>query len=184
MTIISKNVPEHKRFCLRQIHGNCLERLGVMNEGGGYAIIDCNAQPREGDIVHCSEIPGQINGVLKQVKEINGDSIIVGTAYNDKSKDYTFEAAEIYGVVTETYGAIFGFREYVRDEPIFTLEEVNPSVRTYNCLKRSGINTLNELSDYSEMDLKRVRNLGPKCYEEVIELCKLYGISLKGSKEE
>jgi DNA-directed RNA polymerase alpha subunit len=34
------------------------------------------------------------------------------------------------------------------------------------------------------MDLKRVRNLGPVCYEEIIELCKQYGISLKGAKEE
>lgn len=184
MTIISRDVPEHKRFCLEKIHGSCLEKLGVKNEGGGYAIIDRNAKPRVGDIVHCSQIVGQINGVLKHVKEINGDSIIVGTAYYDETKNFTFEAAEIYGVVTETYGAIFGFREYVRNKPVITLEEVNPSVRTYNCLKRSGINTLNELSEYSEMDLRRVRNLGPKCYEEIIELCKQYGISLKGAKEE
>lgn len=179
MTVICRDVPEYKRFQLRRIYGNCLEKLGVMNEGGGYAIIDCNAKPRVGDIVHCSKIVGQINGLLKHVKEITGDSIIVGTAYYDETKDFTFEAAEIYGVVTETYGAIFGFREYVRDKPVITLEEVSPSVRTYNCLKRSGINTLNELSEYSHRELMRVRNLGLKCYEEVIELCKQYGISLK-----
>lgn len=114
MTIICSKKPPKKRFSICGIYGNCLEKLGVKNEGGGYAIIDHNATVKIGDIVHCSKISGQIGGYLKQVKEINGDSIIVGTAYFDESKDFQFEAAEIWGVVIETYGKIFSFRDYVR----------------------------------------------------------------------
>ncbi len=114
MTIICSKNPPKKRFAIHPIHGNCLEKLGVKNNGGGYAIIDHNATVKVGDIVHCGKVTGQIGGYIKQVKEINGDSIIVGTAYLDESKDFQFEAAEIYGVVIETYGKISGFREYVR----------------------------------------------------------------------
>lgn len=114
MTIICRKQRPNKRWSIFPIHGDCLARLGVKNVGGGYAIIDHNATPKVGDIVHCSKITGQIGGYLKQVKEIDGESIIVGTAYLDESKDYRFEAAEIYGVVYETYGKVSSFREYVR----------------------------------------------------------------------
>lgn len=113
MTIICRKQPPKKRFILREIYGDCLAKLGVRNEGG-YAIIDHNATVKVGDLVYCSKVTGQIGGYIKQVKEINGDSIIVGTAYLDETKDFQFEAAEIYGVVIETYGKIFSFREYVR----------------------------------------------------------------------
>ena len=114
MTITCKKRPPKKRFHIRHIYGNCLEKLGIRNECGGYAIVDGNATVKIGDVVHCAKTPGQIGGYIKQVKEINGDSIIVGTAYFDESKDFQFEAGEIYGVVIETYGKPFGFREYVR----------------------------------------------------------------------
>jgi hypothetical protein len=115
MTHFTRKSPANKRFVLRPICGDCLERVGIRNRcGGGYAIIDHNARVRVGDIVHCSKIVGQINGMLKQVKEIDGDSVIVGSAYLDESKDFQFEAAEIYGVVIETYDKLWGDREYVR----------------------------------------------------------------------
>jgi len=43
-----------------------------------------------------------------------------------------------------------------------TIEELDLSVRSYNCLKRAGINTLQELTDKTEADMMRVRNLGRK----------------------
>ena len=48
-----------------------------------------------------------------------------------------------------------------------TIEELDLSVRSYNCLKRAGINTLQELTDKTEADMMRVRNLGRKSLEEV-----------------
>jgi len=48
-----------------------------------------------------------------------------------------------------------------------TIEELDLSVRSYNCLKRAGINTVQELSTKSEEDMMKVRNLGRKSLEEV-----------------
>ncbi|MEA3424388.1 MAG: DNA-directed RNA polymerase subunit alpha [Bacillota bacterium] len=48
-----------------------------------------------------------------------------------------------------------------------TIEELDLSVRSYNCLKRAGINTVQELSSKSEDDMMKVRNLGKKSLEEV-----------------
>ncbi|MEG2937846.1 MAG: DNA-directed RNA polymerase subunit alpha C-terminal domain-containing protein, partial [Vagococcus sp.] len=48
-----------------------------------------------------------------------------------------------------------------------TIEELDLSVRSYNCLKRAGINTLQELTNKSEAEMIKVRNLGRKSLEEV-----------------
>ncbi|ETA74219.1 DNA-directed RNA polymerase subunit alpha [Ligilactobacillus equi] len=48
-----------------------------------------------------------------------------------------------------------------------TIEELDLSVRSYNCLKRAGINTVQELTNKSEADMMKVRNLGRKSLEEV-----------------
>jgi DNA-directed RNA polymerase subunit alpha len=60
-----------------------------------------------------------------------------------------------------------------------TIEELDLSVRSYNCLKRAGINTVQELTDRSEADMMKVRNLGRKSLEEVkVKLTDL-GLSLR-----
>ena len=48
-----------------------------------------------------------------------------------------------------------------------TIEELNLSVRSYNCLKRAGINTVKELTDRTVSDMMKVRNLGQKSLEEI-----------------
>lgn len=63
-----------------------------------------------------------------------------------------------------------------------TIEELNLSVRSYNCLKRAGINTVQELNNKSEADMMRVRNLGRKSLEEVKN--KLTELGLSFSKED
>ena len=63
-----------------------------------------------------------------------------------------------------------------------TVEELDLSVRSYNCLKRAGIDTVEELVEYSEADLLKVRNLGKKSLEEIVE--KLGELDLELSKEE
>ncbi len=57
-----------------------------------------------------------------------------------------------------------------------TIEELDLSVRSYNCLKRAGINTVQDLTARSENDMMKVRNLGRKSLEEVI--AKLAGMGL------
>ena len=63
-----------------------------------------------------------------------------------------------------------------------TIEELDLSVRSYNCLKRAAINTVEDLINKSEEDMMKVRNLGRKSLEEVIN--KLNGLGLYLKKEE
>lgn len=63
-----------------------------------------------------------------------------------------------------------------------TIEELDLSVRSYNCLKRAGINTVQELIAKTEEDMMKVRNLGRKSLEEVQE--KLAELNLSLRKEE
>jgi len=58
-----------------------------------------------------------------------------------------------------------------------SIEELDLSVRSYNCLKRAGINTVEELVDKSEEEMMKMRNLGKKSLEEVQN--KIYGLGLK-----
>ena len=60
-----------------------------------------------------------------------------------------------------------------------TIEELDLSVRSYNCLKRAGINTVQELTLKSEEDMMKVRNLGRKSLEEVQEKLAELGLSLR-----
>ena len=63
-----------------------------------------------------------------------------------------------------------------------TIEELDLSVRSYNCLKRAGINTVHDLTEKSEAEMMKVRNLGRKSLEEVkIKLADL-GLGLKNDK--
>ncbi|WP_053955670.1 DNA-directed RNA polymerase subunit alpha [Inediibacterium massiliense] len=64
-----------------------------------------------------------------------------------------------------------------------TIEELELSVRSYNCLKRAGINTVEELTDKSEEDMMKVRNLGKKSLEEVQQKLEELGLGLKPSEE-
>ena len=60
-----------------------------------------------------------------------------------------------------------------------TIEELDLSVRSYNCLKRAGINTVQELSNKTEEDMMKVRNLGRKSLEEVKAKLDDLGLSLR-----
>ncbi|MCL6476861.1 MAG: DNA-directed RNA polymerase subunit alpha [Peptococcaceae bacterium] len=64
-----------------------------------------------------------------------------------------------------------------------TIEELDLSVRSYNCLKRAGINTVEELVQRNEEDMMKVRNLGKKSLEEVINKLKELGLSLRKDDE-
>ena len=60
-----------------------------------------------------------------------------------------------------------------------SIDELELSVRSYNCLKRAGINTVAELCDKSPEDMMKVRNLGRKSMEEVEQKLSELGLSLK-----
>ena len=64
-----------------------------------------------------------------------------------------------------------------------TIEELDLSVRAFNCLKRAGINTVAELVQRNQEDMMKVRNLGKKSLEEVEQKLIALGLSLKTSDE-
>ena len=66
---------------------------------------------------------------------------------------------------------------------IENIDELELSVRSYNCLKRAGINTVEELCNKTSEDMMKVRNLGRKSLEEVLAKLKELGLSLKPSED-
>ena len=69
--------------------------------------------------------------------------------------------------------------EEKEEEPKMTIEELELSVRAYNCLKRASINTMSELLKKSEHDLLNIKNFGKKSSDEVIERLHHFGLSLQ-----
>ena len=59
------------------------------------------------------------------------------------------------------------------------IEDLDLSVRSYNCLKRASVNTVGDLAEKTEEDMMKVRNLGRKSLEEVIQKLESLGLSLK-----
>ena len=69
--------------------------------------------------------------------------------------------------------------ETQRDKVLeLTIEELDLSVRSFNCLKRANINTVEDLISKTEDEMMKVRNLGRKSLEEVINKLAMMGLSL------
>ena len=60
-----------------------------------------------------------------------------------------------------------------------SIDDMEFSVRAYNCLKRSGINTMQDLVNRKESDMMKIRNLGKKSLKEVLDKVKAMGLSFK-----
>ena len=64
-----------------------------------------------------------------------------------------------------------------------TIEELDLSVRSFNCLKRAGVNTVEDLITKTEEDMMKVRNLGKKSLDEVVAKLHSFGLSLRSEDE-
>ena len=97
------------------------------------------------------------------------------------------EYLKLFIDLSETTKDIEVIAEPVDDEIDKVLEmnidELELSVRSYNCLKRAGINTVEELVNKTSDDMMKVRNLGRKSLEEVLAKLKELGLGLKPSDE-
>ena len=60
-----------------------------------------------------------------------------------------------------------------------SIDDMEFSVRAYNCLKRSGINTMQDLVNRKESDMMKIRNLGKKSLKEVLDKVKEMGLSFR-----
>lgn len=72
-------------------------------------------------------------------------------------------------------------KDLVLQKPI---EDLDLSLRSYNCLKRADIHTLGDIISWEASDLAKIRNFGKKSYAEVKETVESYGLELKDSNEE
>ena len=100
-------------------------------------------------------------------------------------------------ILTEHLDLFIGLTDHVNDVEIMvekeedkkekvldmTVEELDLSVRSYNCLKRAAINTVEELTDKSEDDMMKVRNLGRKSLEEIQKKLDELGLGLKSNED-
>ena len=64
-----------------------------------------------------------------------------------------------------------------------TIEDLDMSVRSFNCLKRAGLDTVEDLTNRTEEEMIKVRNLGKKSLDEVIQKLHSLGLDLKREEE-
>ena len=83
------------------------------------------------------------------------------------------EVNDIDSIMKESNG------EVVHKTQSMMIEDLDLSVRSYNCLKRAGIQTVDELTQKTEEEMMRVRNLGKKSMKEVKEKITELGLSFK-----
>jgi DNA-directed RNA polymerase subunit alpha len=126
---------------------------------------------------------GQVTNYDKLTLEVWSD----GSLYPDEAvslgaKILNEHLMLFVGLTEEAQGAeIMVEKEEDKKEKVMemTIEELDLSVRSYNCLKRAGINTVQELTQKSEEDMMKVRNLGRKSLEEVQEKLVELGLGLR-----
>ena len=130
-------------------------------------------------------------GQMTDYDKLNLEIWTNGTIKPDEAASY---AAKI---LTEHLGLFINLTEHVQSIDILhdkeegkkekilemNIEELDLSVRSYNCLKRAGINTVEELIQRDEDEMMKVRNLGRKSLEEVQQKLSLLGLGLRKSEE-
>ena len=98
------------------------------------------------------------------------------------------EHIDLYVNLSETIrdmGGILNKTEDDKQQQILkmAIEEMDLSVRSYNCLKRANIHTVEDLTKKTEDDMLKVRNLGRKSLEEVIQKLESYGLALRQQED-
>ncbi|MDD3930663.1 MAG: DNA-directed RNA polymerase subunit alpha [Clostridiaceae bacterium] len=130
---------------------------------------------------------GQFTDYDKLTLEIWTDATIEVTESLSLGSSILCDHLNLFTALTDAEnGAGFSNSEETsKKSPVLdtAIEDLDFSVRTYNCLKRAGINTIGDLAARTEDDMMKVRNLGKKSLEEVIQKLEELGMSL-ASKEE
>jgi DNA-directed RNA polymerase subunit alpha len=175
----------------------------TVEKGRGYVIAERNKQPGQ----PIGIIP--IDSIFTPVKKVNYtiqntrvgqitdyDRLILEVWTNGTTKPdeaislgakILSEHLKLFITLTEHVGnvEIMVEKEEDKKEKVLemTIEELDLSVRSFNCLKRAGINTVEELTQRTEEDMMKVRNLGRKSLEEVQQKLEALGLGLKPSDD-
>ena len=129
---------------------------------------------------------GQITDYDKLTLEVWTDgSVQPDEAISLAAKILTEHLTLFVGLTEQVTTIAFTDQEDDKKEKVLemTIEELDLSVRAYNCLKRAGINTISELVQRNQEDMMKVRNLGKKSLEEVEQKLEALGLSLKVSED-
>ena len=129
---------------------------------------------------------GQITDYDKLTLEVWTDgSVQPDEAISLAAKILTEHLTLLVGLTEQVTTIAFTDQEDDKKEKVLemTIEELDLSVRAYNCLKRAGINTISELVQRNQEDMMKVRNLGRKSLEEVEQKLEALGLSLRPSEE-
>ena len=182
--------------------GKLYMELEIIN-GRGYSVAEKNK--KEGQPVGVIPIDSSFTPVRKvnfvventrvgQITDYDKLTLEVWTNGTMKPDEATSLGAKI---LTEHLNLFIGLTDHVNDVEIMvekeedkkekvlemTVEELDLSVRSYNCLKRAGINTVDELTQKTEEDMMKVRNLGKKSLEEVQRKLSELELALRKSDE-
>ncbi|NLV57735.1 MAG: DNA-directed RNA polymerase subunit alpha [Clostridiales bacterium] len=129
---------------------------------------------------------GQITDYDKLTLEVwtNG-SVQPDEAISLSAKILTEHLSLFVSLTDQVMPVSFADQEDDKKEKVLemTIEELDLSVRAYNCLKRAGINTVAELVQRNQEDMMKVRNLGRKSLEEVEQKLEALNLSLRPSDE-
>lgn len=130
---------------------------------------------------------GQITDYDKLTLEVWTDGTILPDEAVSLSAKILNDHLKLFIGLTEKIGDVeimVEKEEEERDKVLdMNIEELDLSVRSYNCLKRAAINTVGELIQKTEEDMMKVRNLGKKSLEEVVEKLDSLGLYLRKVEE-
>ena len=173
-------------------------RIGI---GRGYVSGDDNE--RESDpigIIHVDSLYSPVRRCAKSVepcrvgRHTDYDRLLLEVETNGSisPRDAIVEAANIINQHMTAFMGLADVDEPQEDESIFAtgaeednaeldkqIEDLDLSVRSYNCLKRAGIHSVRQLVEFSENDLLNIRNFGVKSIGEVKDKLESMGLSLK-----
>lgn len=175
----------------------------TLNKGRGYNTADRNKWanqtigviPIDSIFTPCRKVNfsventrvGQFTDYDKLTLEVWTDATVEVTEALSLGAGILCEHLSLFMALTEASGGS-SFRDMDdssnRNHVLDTvIEDLDFSVRTYNCLKRAGINSIGDLVARSEEDMMKVRNLGKKSLEEVIQKLEELGLSLAALDE-
>jgi DNA-directed RNA polymerase subunit alpha len=190
--------PEHVIATLEK--GAKLEMSVRIGMGRGYVAADRNKRPEDplgvitvdslfSPVRRCTYVVentrvGQRTDYDKLVLEVETDGAVAPSDAVARAARIVNEHMALFIEKAETDLPEEGIFEPIPDEKDRVLdtpiEELDLSVRSYNCLKRQGVNTIGQLTECSESDLLNIRNFGAKSIEEVKDKLQAMGLSLAG----
>jgi DNA-directed RNA polymerase subunit alpha len=179
--------------------GAKLEMEFRVERGAGYRAIERSKDDTSSlDFLQIDSVFMPVTKVNYGVEDIRPDGSIVKdrltleiwTNGSINPKEALSEASEIISDLfnplrdlNELETSQADYQDEINPESQIPIEELQLSVRAYNCLKRAQINSVADLLDYSQEDLLEIKNFGQKSAEEVIEaLQKRLGITLPQEK--